>query len=50
MVDGDDVDKGYLEDEVIEVEEEEFEEDIRKGVEMRIELIDEDNNKIDDYD
>lgn len=50
MVDGDDVDKGYSEDEAIEAEEEEFEEDIRKGVEMRIELIDEDNNKIDDYD
>lgn len=46
----DDVGKGYEEDEDIDAEEREFEGDTRKEIEMRIELVEEDNSKIDDYD
>lgn len=46
----DDVGKGYEEDEDIDAEEREFEGDTRKEFEMRIELVEEDNSKIDDYD
>lgn len=46
----DELGKGFEKDEDIDAEEREFEDDARKDIEMRIELVEEGNAEIDDYD